>query len=101
MGQEVGGSCGGGVTQDMGGGGGLRGADGEANPRPPAAGAARGSEEEVGCCLLLPCGREGKLLVFLWAVKRLVAPSCFAHWWRKGEKRERRRRKRRRVTVLA
>ena len=37
MGQEVGGSYGGGVTQDMGGGGGLLGADGEANPQPPVA----------------------------------------------------------------
>ena len=36
MGQEVGGSCGGGVTQGVGGGGGLRGAKEEANPQPPA-----------------------------------------------------------------
>ena len=85
MGQEVGGSYGGGVTQGVGGGGGLHGADGEANPQPPAAvrchcsrlllGLHVGVRRKVGCCLV----------VFLWG-RAANGGGPIVLWRRKGRR---------------
>ena len=91
MGQELRGSCGGGVTQGVDGGGGLRLAGGEVNPQPTATvmcnrsrlllGAARESEEEGRCCLWWSEEATGYCSQGLWLLSS------------EGEGRERRRKR--------